>query len=184
MGFKDLFFQNNDVPDIPTSLTNLAKKHTQSTVVEEMTLSDFDVEGLDLANIVSISDIYAKEGIGDLARSIFKVEEIKSVVPPELPTESKRKTVLGMLNVSGLNVPELITDAELRINTLKSAQLAFNNNASDSVTEDEAKIADLESQIDILKQKISTTKKNQEAQNMSIDTELNRISDIVKFVGD
>ena len=184
MAFKDLFFKNDDGPQIPTSLSNMAKKHTAVGLGEnEIVYEEFDTTGLDLESIVPVSAIYTKEGIGDLTKSIFKVDEIRSTMPPSLPTDVRKQTALGMISVFGLDVAGLIADADLRISTLKSAQATFNENTCDSLATDESKILELEAQIDALKQGINTTKKNQELQNAAIDTEVNKINDIVKFIG-
>lgn len=181
MNLKNLLFKTEDDGSEPAR--PMPRNPRVGVPYVDEPVVDFDTTGLDLTSVVSTTDIYEKEGIADLTKSIFKVEEIKAVVPPELSTDIKRKTVLGMLSVSGLDIVSLTTDAELRVATLKEAQEMFDNNALTSIATDEAEIARLEGQIDALKQKINTTKKTQEAQNAGINTELNRIGEILKFVG-
>ncbi len=59
-----------------------------------------DVEVSQLENVMSI---YEKGGLGDLSKSIFKVEEIKNALPKDLPRESKKVSVLGLVPLSGLD---------------------------------------------------------------------------------
>ncbi len=173
--FKKLFFTT----DNEESTVGKPKYVAQPGIEQE---EEFDTSQFNLNNVVPILDIYTKENIQDLTRSIFKVEEIKEIVPVELASDIKKKTVLGMLTVSGFNVSDLLTDASLRLTVIESAKNAFNEKADDSIREDELTIITLEEEIDRIKQNINTTKINRETQNSIIDVEVTRINNIIKFI--
>lgn len=54
-----------------------------------------------------IADIYSNMNL-DVNKSIFKIEELKSTLPGNLPTETKKQTVLGMLPVVGLELDNVV----------------------------------------------------------------------------
>ena len=60
-----------------------------------------------------IADIYSNMNL-DVNKSIFKIEELKSTLPGNLPTETKKQTVLGMLPVVGLELDNVVQAANRR----------------------------------------------------------------------
>lgn len=184
MGFKDLFIQKE------TDETDELTKEVLSKEIGEdrysLTGSEELVEEVDISEfndgVVSIKEIYEKEELSDLSKSIFKVEEIRAVVPAEIASDVRKKTVLGMLGVSGLNIESLLSDANNRILTLEGAKKAFCDSSAETILNSEAQIAELESKIDELKQSINKTKMENEAQTASIDAEINRITEIISFI--
>lgn len=187
MGFRDLFIQTetDEIEELKEFAGMASRENHEdrySVAEAEEPIKEVDVSEFDNDGVVSVTDIYEKEGISDLSKSIFKVEEIRAVVPAEIATAAKKKTVLGMLGVSGLNLELLINDANNRILTLEGAKEAFNKSAVESILNSESQIAELERKIDDLKQSINTAKTTDEAQTVSIDSEINRITEIVSFI--
>jgi vacuolar-type H+-ATPase subunit I/STV1 len=140
------------------------------------------IEGLDMDEILSVDSIYDKCGLADKSKSIFKVDEFKNALPNDIPNESKRKSVVGVITVSGLSLDILISDAETRISALRMTLDSFSTETINMVSENDAEIVELESKINELKQKNNDRKKAQEVQEMLITEEVKKIEDIVRFI--
>lgn len=140
------------------------------------------LEDVDMNEVLSIDSIYDKCGLADTSRSIFKIEEFKNILPDDIPNESKRKSVIGVITVSGLNLDSLLADSDTRIEALKAALETFTAETINSVSENDSEIIGLESRIDELKKKNIDRKRAQEAQESLIGVEIKKIEDIVKFI--
>jgi hypothetical protein len=140
------------------------------------------IEGLDMDEILSVDSIYDKCGLADKSKSIFKVDEFKNALPNDIPNESKRKSVVGVITVSGLSLDILISDAETRVSALRMTLDSFSTETINMVSENDAEIVELESKINELKQKNNDRKKAQEVQEMLITEEVKKIEDIVRFI--
>lgn len=151
------------------SLTNVSQQNEISVNVN-------------VTKTVSVEEIYAENELSDLSASILKVEEIKSVLPDNLPNDAKKSSVIGMMGVSHLKVEDVLIDADKRISTLNGALKQFTDETITEVTTNEDKIAELENQINELKEKNIERKKSQEDQELIVNTEVKKIQSIVTFV--
>lgn len=133
-------------------------------------------------DFLTVQEAYEKAGVSDLSESIFKAEEFSSHLPDNFPSDVKRQTVIGLLGASGLEVNQLIEDGNGRISVLKEVSLVTNEMSDSIVEEKEQEIAELLNKIDSLKQDILDRKTSQEKQDNLIDEELNKISQILKFI--
>jgi len=146
-------------------------------------IPELDVEvNMNVTKTVSVEEIYKDNELGDLSNSIFKVEEIKVVLPENLPTVSKKSAVIGMMGVSHLKLEDVLADAEKRTSILTAALKKFSDETCNNVIENEEKIVDLESQINELKEKNIERKKYQEDQEIVIEIENKKIQSIVDFI--
>ncbi|MNV83874.1 hypothetical protein D3C71_1777050 [compost metagenome] len=133
--------------------------------------------------MVDVSTIYEKAGLQDFSRSIFKVEEFSKVLPDSLPSDVKRQSVIGILTTSNLPVEDLKLDAEQRVGSINSVMEQFTTQTVDVLNVSQAEIAELEIRIDELKKVITDRKSLQEKQEKLSNDEIDKISNIVKFLG-
>lgn len=136
----------------------------------------------DVENLMTAESIYKENGLEDEIKSIFKVEEIKGVLPANLPTEAKKASVVGMMGVSELTVETVLEDAQKRILVLEGALQNFTSETIRVVEESEEQILELEEKINSLRGTITSRKKSQEDQATIINKETEKIKSIVDFI--
>lgn len=139
-------------------------------------------EDLAVDETLSIEDIYNKFGLSDVSKSIFKVNEFNDVLPKELSTDSRRASVLGILNASGLNVELLVSDATSRIEALNTTKTAFSDETTSIINKCQEQIAELEKQIDQFKDTMNNRKISQETQDEIIKAEVDKVEKIINFI--
>lgn len=139
-------------------------------------------EDTQVSELESISSIYEKGGLGDLSQSIYKVEEIKKALPTNLPKESMKVSVIGLMPLSGLDQATVIEDANSRLRILSEAFTRCLTETEDIVSNNENNIAELENTINELKQEISDKKLYKENFKSMIDNEAAKINNTVKFL--
>lgn len=175
--FSNLFFQNeeDDVNDVLAEFKSL-----HGTTIDDNT-ETVDVT-VDTSDVVDINTIYTDNNIDNFERSIFKIEQLKSVFPQNMTKEAKKESVLGVLNVTGLPIEEIINDAENRKLILSSVGNSFKEKTESILNESYSEIQQLETRIEELRGIISNREKCQEDQDRLIETEINKIDDIVNFI--
>lgn len=139
-------------------------------------------EDMTLENVLTVDQIYASFDLSDKSSSIFKVNEFASVLSKDLTNDAKKASVLGILTVSGLNVGDLIEDAEKRVDALTATQISFEAETKEIISNKENEIVELEARIDELKAEISKRKKEQEQQDQIVAEEKDLIDKILKFI--
>ncbi len=172
MGFlKKLLVEEipNEVPDYDEEL------YMEETVVEVNT------DSVSQENLVS--DIYTQNNLSDLSKSIFKVEELINSLPKEMPSDTKKATVLSILVSFGLTVDEVIADGISRKDMLNAA-------LDEIITDNENVIAVNNTNIELKKQEIQELEKDNANRESVIKNtedkiaiETKRISDLIAFVG-
>lgn len=68
-----------------------------------------------------VQDAYLAQGVSDISKSVYKVEEFINAMPSDMPNKTKQSSVLGILTVSGMNANDIIADADERVATLTGA---------------------------------------------------------------
>ena len=171
MGLLDLFVE---------------KVETEPQVTyEEYYTTEYDIsvntESVTQENL--IGDIYDKNELSDISRSIFKVEELINSLPKEIPNETKKATVLTILSSFNLTADEVIKDGLDRSMIIKSALNSI-------VDENNEVIAANNESIEQKKLEIQNLEKdNFDRQNVikntedKIEDELKRIEALIKFIG-
>lgn len=159
------FYRNGDGSKTPVFET------TQETVAAEMDNSD----------LISIDDIYAKNGLSNKDKSIYKVNEIKTALP-DMPTDSKKASVIGMLTVSKIGISEIEDDAKERTDVIIAALDNFTSETQRIVDAAEEQINEKLKEIEDLKNRISNRKQLQEMQSKLCENELDLIASTVKFI--
>lgn len=159
------FYRNGDGSKTPIFET------TQETVAAEMDNSD----------LISIDDIYAENGLSNKDKSIYKVNEIKTALP-DMPTDSKKASVIGMLTVSKIEISEIEDDAKERTDVIIAALNNFTSETQRIVDAAEEQINEKLKEIEDLKNRISNRKQLQEMQSKLCENELDLIASTVKFI--
>ena len=130
-----------------------------------------------------IGETYHNNGIDDLNRSIFKVEETRNTLPNTLPTEVRRTTVVNILASFGITTDELFADAQQR-------RLVVGQVCRVTADSEQKIVDDLNREIEELQLQI--TEKQKEVQDHQqkkrevievCDKELIRIADLCEFLG-
>lgn len=171
MGLLDLFVEkvpeeNFIVDDYPIDYEDNVDASTENVTQENL-----------------IEDIYNHNGLSDLSKSIFKVEELINSLPKEMPNETKKTTVLSMLSIFGLTVDEVQCDGHERCAMIASALSNITNENNDVITSNNDLIEQKKLEIQNLEkdnaERIIIIKN---AEN-KIEEELKRIETLIEFVG-
>jgi hypothetical protein len=137
---------------------------------------------IDVGTVINVEDIYQENELADKTKSIFKIQEVKNVLPGNLPTEALKQSVLGVLGVSGLNVEDLLADAETRTTILDAALQKVTDETNVIVSNSKESIKELEEKINILKEAITSREKLQEDSESIVNAEKQSIESIVDFI--
>lgn len=132
--------------------------------------------------LLTIKNIYEQNNVSDLSKSIFKVDEMKSVLPDNLPNDAKKSSVEGTMKLFGLDKEEVVNDANNRTLILKGVGENIANETIKIIEESQEEIQNLENQINNLKIKITERKKLQENQDKIISDEIVKIDNILIFI--
>lgn len=141
---------------------------------------DVDVSGVDVEDI--IGDIYAQN---DLVSdpNIFKVEELSNNLPKEMATDTKRKTVQGILTSFGVTIDDIVDDGEKRRNVLDVAMSKLVKESSDKVDSTENEIESYKVKISELEKVIADEKDKIKVCTEKISAEVDRVSNLIEFIG-
>ena len=129
-----------------------------------------------------IDDIYAQNELSDRSKSIFKIEELINSLPKEMVTETKRGSVLATLGVFGLTVTDVTLDGEQRVDVLNSVLAKILDDGNANVTDKETEIENHKKEIARLEKEISEQQSEMKISENNINTEVGRISELIKFI--
>lgn len=130
-----------------------------------------------------VEDVYVQNDMHDKAHSIFKVEELTNSLPKEMVTETKRTSVLSILDSFGLTTEEVVTDGENRVKILDSVKTQLNIDSENLIADKRSEIEEHKKAIAILEADISANVDNTKRSNEAIETEIKRITGLVEFMG-
>ena len=141
---------------------------------------EVDTSGVTENNL--IGDIYESNGLTNLSKTVFKVEELINSLPKEMPDTTKRDSVLQILNSFGISVDEIESDANNRISIIKASvnkivsdcNYAIDSN-SEAIEQKKVEIQNLEKDNSDLS---SIIKNNNEKSTIEID----RIEKLIDFI--
>ena len=170
MGIKSLFFDKVE-EEIPVP------EEFEETPVGE-------VEPIDTVEVITIAQIYERVGLADKSRSIFKIEEFGAKFPKTLTQEVRKQSVLGVLEVAGFTLEELLKDATTRVESLTNILLKVISGAESEIKENEEKIKEAELLIETLKEENLNKLSLIEKKTNEITIEKNKIAAIVDFVAE
>lgn len=133
--------------------------------------------------MMSIDDIYRNSRLtAEAKRSIFIADVFLKTLPENLPMDIKRSSLLSILNVSSINIEELLTDAFQRIDALNTVLENTVNTTDEMTKKNEQSIKELQERIEELKHISEVRRKFQDDQNTLIEYEIQRIINIVDFI--
>ena len=164
------------VEEIP----NATNYDTEVTAYPEASV---DVELDDVNTDTLIEDIYVQNELYDKTKSIFKVEELINSLPKEMVTETKKASVLAILGSFGLTVTDVTIDGDDRIKVLSGVLSKIITEGKETVTQKEIEIEEHKKEIARLEKEISEQQTEMKVSDDSINTEIARITDLVKFIG-
>lgn len=171
MGFRDFFVEK--VPEEENYDVGTDYSVEDSTVPVE--LDEVYTDTL-------IDDIYAQNELSDRSKSIFKIEELINSLPKEMVTETKRGSVLATLGVFGLTVTDVTLDGEQRMDVLNSVLAKILDDGNANVTDKETEIENHKKEIARLEKEISDQQSEMKISENNINTEVGRISGLIKFI--
>ena len=181
---KDKLIETNDSNESLNTDELDAIRKAYSIPSQEVTESIIEEEPVDLEssdNDTLIADIYSNMDL-DVNKSIFKIEELKSTLPGNLPTETKKQTVLGMLPVVGLELDNVVQDADRRLAVLTTSREHNSKKISNLIINAQDEITKYEAEIESLKAYIQEQKKLEETITETINKEISKIEAIKSFI--
>lgn len=168
-----------DQSEIIQSLQLQSQEIDEQISTSQATQTFFEFE--EDEDFLTVEEAYEKAGVSDLSKSIFKADEFSNHLP-DMPSEVKRQSVIGLLGASGLEVDQLVEDANERIGILQEVKSMTNEMSVSIIEKKEQEITNLLSNIDSLKQDILDRKTSQEKQDELINEELEKINKVLKFI--
>ena len=165
----------------------LVEKVPEENFVADAYPIDYDVDvDASTDNVTQenlINDIYNQNGLSDLSKSIFKIEELINSLPKEMPNETKKTTVLSMLSIFGLTAEEVQCDGHERCSMIASALSNITNENNDVITSNNELIEQKKLEIQNLEkdnaERILVIKNTED----KVETELKRIETLIEFIG-
>lgn len=139
-------------------------------------------ENLNLGDILTIEMIYDKGCLPSLDQSIFKVKIIENALPNTLTKIEKKNTVLSLIPTTGLTKDQLLEDGQKRLDILAGTSSAFSSETLEKVADYDTQIAELDKQMESLKERKNKRLKEQEMQDEIILKEVEKIQEIISFI--
>ena len=122
-------------------------------------------------------------GISELERSIYKVEKFIRTLPNEMPQLTKKATVLGILEASGITIDEVLDDGANRRRILISVKSELDDSKHIQISEAEAEIEQLKAEIEKKNSDIYNAKAEMAAADERIMKEVDMIEQLEIFIG-
>lgn len=161
----------------------VAHNISNSTYEQPLTISQIDIaKPNEVKAETLIQDIYQENNLSDSTKSIFKVEEFSNTLPKEMRTETKKATVLGIMNVSGLTVDEVVKDGVSRIETLDAVKEKIITDSETKVANANNEIEQLKAKIEELEKLVAVTLAEKEQSDKLICDEIEHIMDLINFI--
>jgi len=133
--------------------------------------------------MMSIDDIYRTGRMeADKKKTIFMVDVFQKTLPENLPIDVKRASVMNIMDVSAINLENLLNDAYKRIDTLNNVLEETVQTTEDVFAKNTASISELENRIKELRKVVDARQRFQEDQTSVIEYEIQKIIGIVDFI--
>ncbi len=173
----------------PTSEDLLAKMAGKAEAVKEVEVSQIEdkldvlIGSYEKNKMMSIDDIYRSSRMeADKKRTIFMVDVFQKTLPENLPIDVKRASVMNIMDVSSINLENLLNDAYKRIDALNSVLEETVQTTEDVTAKNNASISELENRIKELRKVLEARQQFQEDQTSVIEYEIQKIIGIVDFI--
>ena len=116
--------------------------------------------------------------------TIYLIEEYLKSLPDSLPEESRREIVRKLIAASGFDYDLLMGDGVLRVKTLKDYAEKFARHTDDYIASRNAELAELEQQRVRIQRLIENRRELHKKQFFSIETEAQRLKEILTFISE
>ena len=136
---------------------------------------------IDTSDLISIDEVYSANELDNKDKSIYKVNEIKAALP-DMPSDAKKASVIGMLTVSKIGISEIEDDSKSRTDAIIGSLDQFTKETENIINDAETLIAEKEKEIEDLKSKIAARKQLQESQSKLFEDELDLIKKTLDFI--
>ncbi len=194
MGFMEIFIKS-DAPEeekvVVESKTIITPIHNEPPSAPEMSEMKLNPASPEVTNLTPtivldesgmIKQVYETAGLGDLSKSIFKIQQIRTSFPETIPDEVVRQTIPGLLTAANLDTVELRLDAETRIATLNTAlqnNLMEQTEKINSLTEE---INELAMVIEAKRQEIINAQQNKDIFSKVVEQETKVIQENLTYL--
>lgn len=150
-------------------------------IVDNIQVDNIQLEDKD--TIQSVADVYTKSQMEiDKLKTIFMVDQFQKTLPENLPVDVKRTSVTNIINVSNMDLDNLLNDAYKRMDALNQVLEQSAQKTDDIISAKQIDIEKLEQEIGKLQQAIKERKRFQDEQTSIIEYEVQRIVGIVDFI--
>lgn len=130
-----------------------------------------------------ISEIYNTYNLKlDGVNTIFIIENFLKALPEYLPEDVKRQSLFDIISSSGMSLENLISDGSERLKSLDAFFDQFSTNINKNIQEREKEIEILVKKINECKSDIQEFEQLRNAQKATIDYEMQKVSNILRFV--
>lgn len=170
---KKFFFVENEGPEPVEQLLEQQEEKEPEPEIEV----DADIQSAE--NIVE--EIYIQNNLTDGSTSIFTVQKLIQTLPEEMATATQQTTVAGILEVSGIQICDLIRNASTRTDVLRAAESQIVAERTAEIEEAKADIEMLKKTIEAANVKIKKAEDIIAAAQTSINKEVKVISELMNF---
>jgi hypothetical protein len=177
MSIRGLFFVQESDKDNAADI-GVSGKYRSSVDPMFNYESSHDDVATNVGEPICIADVFEQNGLNDLTKSIYKVDEFRKTLPTSLPLDIAKQSILGIISVSGLDVESLKQDARNRIDVLMKAKDMCTVKTAEIVSGNEDKINGLLAEVEKLKNEISDRQEYQQHVEEFVFKEIDTINKI------
>ena len=141
------------------------------------TVEDYTSRYLEIDQLYDALSMKAKR-----TDTIYLIEEYLKTLPESLPDESRREIVSKIVAASGFDFDVLMGDGILRTKMLKEYAERFAKHTDDYISARNAEVDELEQQIMRLRRLIENRRDLHKKQLFAIESEAQRLKDILTFI--
>ncbi|MCL2085112.1 MAG: hypothetical protein FWH06_07650 [Oscillospiraceae bacterium] len=132
---------------------------------------------------MEIEDLYAAFSMKNAGTdTIYLIEEYMKTLPDSLPAESRRTIIMKIIGASGFDFDRLLGDGIDRVNKLNEYASQFAQRTDDYVARCNGEIDALEQQAQQIRAQIEKRKSLHKQQFFSIESEAQRLKEILDFI--
>jgi hypothetical protein len=131
-----------------------------------------------------VKNIYIEAGLGNHDESVYKIEQIKGVIPAsKLISKTDRKAIVnGVMEVMNINGAKVAKDADERIGVLIESGNKSKEETAAKVKDLKQTIADLEAQTRAVRDEMSKVQIDQRNKETAINAEVAKINSIKEIL--
>ena len=143
---------------------------------------EIEVETDNVSEDNFVTDVYTSNGLSDLSKSIFKVEEISKNLPATMPTDTMKASVIGILASFQLTAEDVIADGQKRQEIINAALRKISEENEALISIKQAEIEEAKKLIEECEKTIAACKQLMKVTEDKVEAESIRIQRLVDFV--